>query len=210
MQELAKDSSPGSDNYKLSMLAMTFPILAVLTVWYLNSKVQRFMVGFCPRKRMSCIGVYMRNVISLKQTMALVLGLCLSSLIDIFLQALFTEYREALSSQTMFWIWNIKGILSNEALLLVLPLALKMPPRTGNVKNMPFYVREPELVPKRSPQDNTNKHISSKIVQDNTNKHISSEIIHVQEFSRDNMILSVPNDTTKQTVYCKCHGIRNR
>ena len=56
------------ESYKLNMFRLFFPLLNIFTVIYLRFRVKRFMSELCPRKQMSCIGVYKRNVISLQTT----------------------------------------------------------------------------------------------------------------------------------------------
>ena len=110
------------------------------------------MRNHCPLGRMSCIGRYRRNVLTLKQTMAWVVLWCLSGIADICLQALFVIYQEQWSSETLFWIWNTKGFVNFEGLHILIPFTLSVPPDGGseNSSSTGFYVHKPSiLVPRR-------------------------------------------------------------
>ena len=109
------------------------------------------MRGYCPLGKMSCIGRYRRNVLSLKQTMYWTLLWCLSGVVDICLESLFIHYKDEWSRETLFLIWNTKGFLCNEGLHMIIPLALSVPEdqTSGNLDNT-FYVRKPiVLIPRR-------------------------------------------------------------
>ena len=108
------------------------------------------MQSYCPLGRRSCIGLYRRNVLSLKQTLAWVLLWCLSGIVDIGLQAVFIFYKEEWTSETIFWIWNIKGAASNELFHILIPFALSVPTDEGSEDSSDFYVQKPSvLVPRR-------------------------------------------------------------
>ena len=134
---------------------MSLPLLVFLAIWHFRTKVfspkkfssvkdsciyfqvRRFICSYCPLGKMSCIGRYRRNVLSLKQTMAWVLLWCLSGVADIGLETIFIRYKEEWSRDTLFWIWNIKGFLANEGFHMLIPLALSIPSEQGseNLKN---------------------------------------------------------------------------
>ena len=116
------------------------------------------MRSYCPLGRQSCIGRYRRNVLTLKQTMAWVLLWCVSGIVDICLQALFIFYKEEWSSETIFWIWNIKGAAWNEVFHILIPFALSVPTdvisdedseNSSGVDVYPFPVPRGPLVPRR-------------------------------------------------------------
>ena len=111
------------------------------------------MHNHCPLGRMSCIGRYRRNVLTLKQTMAWVVLWCLSGIADICLQALFIRYQDQWSRETLFWVWNVKGFVANEGFHILIPFALTVPPDGGGSENSSstgFYVHKPSiLVPRR-------------------------------------------------------------
>ena len=55
------------------LVYISFMSLDIFNLFYFNSRVNRFLKGFCPNGRMSCIGLYKRNVIDLSQTVYLTL-----------------------------------------------------------------------------------------------------------------------------------------
>ena len=109
------------------------------------------MKGFCPRKRMSCIGVYKRNVISLQTTIHWLMFWTLAVLVEYVLCTLLTEHGDIFSPQTAFWIWNVKCFLLNEGLHFVLPALLELPERLDRKKmgRNTFYVRKPGILEPR-------------------------------------------------------------
>ena len=109
------------------------------------------MRSYCPLGRMNCIGVYRRNVLSLKQTMAWVLLWCGSGIVDICLQAVFIFFKEQWTSETIFWIWNIKGAASNEVLHILIPFALSVPIAEEKCSAVGFYVQKPSVLLPRRP-----------------------------------------------------------
>ena len=46
---------------------------------------------------------------------------------DICLQVLFISHKEEWGSETIFWIWNIKGFVANEGLHIFIPFILSVP-----------------------------------------------------------------------------------
>ena len=117
---------------------------------------------------MSCIGRYRRNVLTLKQvklkgnkkkvkmnfiqTMVWVLLWCVSGMVDIVLQAVFIFYQEDWTSETIFWIWNLKGAAFNEIFHVLIPFALSVPPddSSENSSRGHFYMKKTSvLVPRR-------------------------------------------------------------
>ena len=50
------------DNAKLTILQFMVPLLVTIFISYAGLRVRRFLRGHCPRGKMSCIGVYQRNV----------------------------------------------------------------------------------------------------------------------------------------------------
>ena len=141
-----------SEAYKLLLFHLFFPLLNISIIIYLRLRVRRFMGDLCPRKQMSCIGVYKRNVISLKTTIVWLIIWDVSALIDCGFQALLSmEPSQVWSREVVFWIWNIKGFLFNEGLHLTLPSFLEIPNGFDKqkVKNA-FYARHPgSLEPRR-------------------------------------------------------------
>ena len=142
----------GKDNAKLTIMQFMTPLLVTIFNWYICWRVRRFMRGHCPRGRMSCIGVYRRNVITLKETSSLLYILCFSSFIDSVIQAVFPNLDKILEGRVLFWMWNIKGISFNEGLFLTLPLFLDIPFESEATKGKTdFYVSVPNLLLPRPP-----------------------------------------------------------
>ena len=138
------------DNAKLTIMQFMTPLLVTIFNCYVCWRVRRFVRGHCPRGRLSCIGVYRRNVITLKETSSLLYILCFSSFIDSAIQAVFPNLDKVLDGKVLFWIWNLKGISFNEGLFLTLPIFFDIPfegnPSKGKVD---FYVLPPrELLPR--------------------------------------------------------------
>ena len=193
-------------------------------------KGRRFMRNLCPLGRMNCIGVYRRNVLTLKQTMAWVLLWCVSGIVDICLQAVFIFFKEQWTSETIFWIWNIKGAASNEIFHILIPFALSVPTveeGSGNSSGVDFYVQKPaHLVPRRPYEKALSKPPKKIFVQQNAGQPgPPREEICLKESYKDNVlprkelplidtqkeeiILSIPNLRQKSAfpciLYCKVH-----
>ena len=144
----------GKDNVKLMIMQFMTPLLVTIFNGYVCWRVRRFMRGHCPKGRMSCIGVYRRNVITLKETSRILYLLCFSSFIDSVIQAVFPNLDKIFKGNVLFWIWNIKGLSFNEGLFLTLPLFLEIPIESAPSKGKPyFYVSPPKcLLPRRPSQ----------------------------------------------------------
>ena len=142
-----------SESYKLNMFRLFFPLLNIFIIIYLRFRVKRFMSELCPRKQMSCIGVYKRNVISLQMTICWLIIWDISSFLDFGLQNLMEVQAHSLSREVVFWIWNVKGFVFNEGLHFALPSILEVPnsfdKRMKKGKHA-FYARTPgSLEPRR-------------------------------------------------------------
>jgi hypothetical protein len=88
------------EGLKLRIINVIFPFLFGIAILLLNMKVKRFLAGHCPRKRMSCIGVYQRNVITYTQTTWLMLCWVLSAFLDALLILLVELNSKSSSPQT--------------------------------------------------------------------------------------------------------------
>ena len=131
---------------KFTIMQFMDPLLVAIANSYACWRVRRFLRGHCPRGRMSCIGDYRRNVITLKETSNLLHILCFSALIDSVMMAVFPDLDKILEGKVLFWIWNIKGILFNEGLFLTIPLFLDIPLETEVTEGKTvFYVSAPSL-----------------------------------------------------------------
>jgi hypothetical protein len=143
------------EGLKLRIMHVIFPFLFGTAMLLLNLKVKRFLAGHCPRKRMSCIGVYQRNVITYTQTTCLVLCWVLSAFLNALLVLLVELNIQSWSPQTVFWIWNTKGLIT-DVVNLVLPVVLFVTPPEEAEKTSPvdFYTRKAVTLEPRRPEIN--------------------------------------------------------
>ena len=114
-------------------------------------------------------------LLSYEQTMAWVLCWCLSGIADICLQVVFFDHKEEWSKETIFWIWNFKGFVGNEGLLILTPFILSVPNDSEKSPNIGFYVHKPSvLVPRKASEQGTTNTTPTR-----------SQRIHVEEYSGD-------------------------
>ena len=167
----------------------------------------------------------------LSQTMAWVLLWCVSGIVDIVLQAVFIFYQKEWSSETIFWIWNLKGAAFNEVFHILIPFALSVP-ADDNSENSPsndFFVRKRSVLEPRRPFESTPPTLPLKIFVGQSapkkesdppratflNVAYKANIIHKKvelppiDAQKEDIILSIPNlhqkDTAPCIVYCKVH-----
>ena len=112
-------------------------------------------------------------LLSYEQTMAWVLCWCLSGIADICLQVVFFDHKEEWSKETIFWIWNFKGFVGNEGLLILTPFILSVPNDSEKSSNIGFYVHKPSVLVPRKPSEQ------------GTTNNTRSQRIHVEEYSGD-------------------------
>ena len=163
--------------------------------------------------------------------MAWVLLWCVSGIVDIVLQAVFIFYQKEWSSETIFWIWNLKGAAFNEVFHILVPFALSVP-ADDNSENSPsndFFVRKRSVLEPRRPFESTPRTLPLKIfVGQSALKKISdphlatflnvaykANILHKKvelpsfDAQNEDIVLSIPNlhqkDTVPFIVYCKVH-----
>ena len=134
------------------LVYISFMSLDIFNLFYFNSRVNRFLKGFCPNSRMSCIGLYKRNVISLSQTVYLtflgVVFIILRMASVLFIQ----ENTLELSKKANFWVWNINEIFSCEGFyFFCFPFMLNVEGLRTQAPQRPnmFYVRKPTIQPRR-------------------------------------------------------------
>ena len=153
------------------------------------------MKGFCPRKRMSCIGVYKRNVISLQTTIHWLMFWTLAVLVEYVLCTLLTVHGEYFSPQTAFWIWNVKDFLLNEGLHFVLPALLEVPERLDRKKmgRNTFYVRKPGILEPRRDEVKRGKTVEEEpsslllSTRELLHRKVPSKLIKVAEYRGDGL-----------------------
>ena len=142
--------------------AITYALIAsaFIRLVYFKFKVKRFITGLCPNGKMSCLGNFKRNVISLNQTFWWFMWWCFSST----LCCISPDYgKDYFSDKTQFCIWNLSGFIGYEGLLLCLPFLLDIPSQgTVSETNAEFYVRKPVLEPRiwHIPCEIANKSVS--------------------------------------------------
>ena len=71
----------------------------------------------------------------------------------ICLQVLFISHKEEWGSETIFWIWNIKGFVANEGLHIFIPFILSVPNDSENSSSIDFYVHKPSVLVPRTPSN---------------------------------------------------------
>ena len=170
----------------------------------------------------------------LSQTMAWVLLWCVSGIVDIVLQAVFIFYQKEWSSETIFWIWNLKGAAFNEVFHILIPFALSVP-ADDNSENSPsndFFVRKKSVLEPRRSFESTPRTLPLKIfvgqsapkkIDKKSDPHratflkvaYKANILHKRvelpsiEAQKEDIVLSIPNlhqkDTVPCIVYCKVH-----
>ena len=134
------------------LVYISFMSLDIFNLFYFNSRVNRFLKGFCPNGRMSCIGLYKRNVINLSQTVYLtflgVVFIILRMASVLFIQ----ENTLELSKKANFWVWNINEVFSCEGFyFFCFPFMLNVEGSKTQAPQRPtmFYVRKPTIQPRR-------------------------------------------------------------
>lgn len=193
---------------------------------YLNWKVTRFISLHCPRKRMSCIGLFKRNVLTFKQTSRLFYILCFGSFFGAAMQMLFVIEQDSFSQNSRFWMWNIKEVIFNDGYFLCLPFCLDIPPDSTNTKKkIGFFVTSPTFEPRRLAwQDNKQPKTNSNVLlaPESSTQDFNFSMSSVPDFDRKQskhhtLSLSVPKDPIEYpnkdyqcTLYCKNHGILSR
>ena len=153
---MLRDSSEKVDDIKgvrvRKLLFAAFGFLDIFVLCYFPTRVYRFLRRLCPNNRMSCIGVYKRNVLNLTQTFFLicygVLFIIFGFAVIVFIQ----EDRYDLSSKSKFWIWNINGIIFCEGFyFFTFPFLVQPLPKAQILQKSPveFYSRKPNIEPYR-------------------------------------------------------------
>ena len=170
----------------------------------------------------------------LSQTMAWVLLWCVSGIVDIVLQAVFIFYQKEWSSETIFWIWNLKGAAFNEVFHILIPFALSVP-ADDNSENSPskdFFVKKRSVLEPRRPIQSTSRTLPLKIFVGQSapkkmdkisdphratflNVAYKANTLHKKvelpsiDSQKEDLVLSIPNLHQKNKfpciVYCKVH-----
>ena len=150
--DIAGDQDFESENIKLRIYLLMSPLVPIIVIFLMSLRVRHYLRRFCLNGRFSCIGTYKRNVIDFKNTSMWFIYLCLSSFTDVGLDIIFTFYESNLSPEAIFWIWNIKGVISNDFFNLLLPLTLTtedIVPHPNTKRLQQFYTRKPVVLEPR-------------------------------------------------------------
>ena len=133
---------------KAAKIHFVYLLIDSLVALYSKWRVDRFLAGHCPRKKMSCIGKYQRNVLSLQETTRWLYLWAFHALVNLVTFISIGYFKEYLSMSQTFWIWNLKGFIFNEGLHFVIPLFLKLPEK--GVSPIKFFItHQVKLQPRR-------------------------------------------------------------
>ena len=152
---------------KRNGIAIIGAILFVSFSLYFRYKSNQFIKGFCPLKKMSCIGLRPRNMLTLNDTCNLVISWMGVLLLDVLLVNGFKEYKEMFPPRVAFLLHNFSWLLYCEGhniVLLVYLFRKDFPFVDENTSNSQFYVRPCQtLEPRREIFANSHKYIFKKI-----------------------------------------------
>jgi hypothetical protein len=140
---LLLDISGGDSHLKQDLIQIAFVTIDLVFIKYFNWRIDRFRLGFCPGNKMSCIGVYKRNVICLKDTTKMLNVLLFHAIVyTVAPRTIFEHLDQTLSPITIYWIWNIRGIMF-DMFVFFLPFSFELPDDTIYEKQTStFYVRK--------------------------------------------------------------------
>lgn len=115
--------------------------VACVAINYLDQSINIFIEGYCPKRKMSSIGFYQRNVLSLKQTKWLFYYLYLFWTVKALVWYLFDTNWFNLSTKSLFYIWYFKDTVLYEIMFLSFPLLLQAPKENANIcKPVNFFM----------------------------------------------------------------------
>ena len=118
-----------------------FGFIGVFTMSYFSWMIQRFLADLCPEQKYSCIRVYKRNVITLKQTAMWYLLTVATGVIDRTFEFLAFRYQQQFSRQVWFLLWTLKGFIIYEGFYFFLPFTLNLP---QDWIEKPFFITKHE------------------------------------------------------------------
>ena len=129
----------------VNMMSLSFNLLGLVILLYLRNTVKRFISGICPRGRMSCMGKYRRNVLTLDTTYLYLMA----GMFYRVASPVLAHYGRQISPAVHFWLWNTTAGLWGEGLYLLLPWLLTVPESTNRAVTVSnFYVRKPAVLPR--------------------------------------------------------------
>ena len=139
------------DNYKFELMQFNGFFVTMCLFKYASYKVSRFVKGCCPRKKMSCIGVYKRNIMTFFETSIWLDIMYVFHYINPIFMAFIKVQGHSLTNESIFWAWNLRGIGGTFCLYFVLPFCITFPGECKLPETHPiFYVRKPEVLLPRS------------------------------------------------------------
>ena len=200
--EIDTTKQDGSKTLVLILFSL-YSIGAIYFVKYLSWRVNRFLFQFCPRKQMSCIGKYMRNVISLNQTANWYFFLGLYLYIGLFFQLILIEHANLFSKNVLFWIWNSKGSVLVDGLFLIIPLFLQVPPKS---KSINFYMTNFDaLKPRQALVDET----QTEVQQFSRRSSRSFRFSYFRASYISKPLMPIISKGSQTTYNCKVHKQNN-
>ena len=153
---------------KMIMMNLGQTTLIIVFMSWQRFSANRFMRGLCPSGRMSCVGKFRRNVLSLESSYRLLTAICCSRAAG----TLLGFYASQLSPTAHYWVWNTTATLWGEGGWLLLPWFLAPPQSSSrSVQVSQFYVRKPAMQPR--PENGMDWDLVNE-----------SNIIHVKECNR--------------------------
>ena len=154
--DIKEDEEEERANRGSRFAILMFPFLVECFNRFFCWKVRKYLAGICPRKRMSCIGKYRRNLIDFEQTSRYSTCWVMFSWMEFVLLMLLTHYKNEMSSQTIFWAWNIPLFVFIDIINgIVLPLTVAVPAKEKQKpdRRVEFYTRKPRVLEPRRPSD---------------------------------------------------------
>jgi hypothetical protein len=157
---LVKITKTEGDNYKGLLLSVAINMITFIHTIIFHRRSQKFVRKLCPAGKMSCIGRYNRNVISLKTTAVLAVSVTAQAIAYQFLLLIF----QFLTPDTAFFLDSIFLTVFCDIFYVCLGIALMrrdMPTITESKRRTQFYVTKPIKIEPRSrpsvPKTNTDE-----------------------------------------------------
>ena len=113
-------------------MTLIYPCIDEIFNQYLSRKVSSYLNGICPKRRMSCIGNYRRNLIFFEETSRYVSWWALFFILQgtVIIIAM-TLDSHTLTSNMVFWIHNILAFAFIDIFHgIIIPLKMTIPPST--------------------------------------------------------------------------------
>ena len=141
------------DVYVVNALFFTFGFNALMYVFYMRARINRFIKGISPGSKMSCIGMYRRNLLDFKETLALSIAWAVNAMLYGVITKILEDFK--ISPKHAFFIDNFIYLFVFEVITLIIFFHLSyrdIPVNTKPPKISQFYVHCSEtLEPRRPP-----------------------------------------------------------